>query len=402
VRNGDSLDEYQIVSVDDHLLQPPDLWVKRVPSKFREDAPHVTRVDDHDVWVYGDTIHDSLGMADVVGKFSAQGWEVPDGGIDHDRSSETFHLLARYEDIRPSAYDPVARLADMDEGGLLAQLCFPEVFGFAGQRLSLHPDKELALVSIRAYNDFVLEEWCGAAPGRYIPMTVLPLWDGRLAAVEAERCAARGAKAVAFPENPYPLGLPSIHDQDRFWDPLFTVVQESGMPLAMHMGSSSTMPQMAPDAPVLVKHSLYFCNTSYSLVDWMMSDNFERFPGLKCFWAEGEIGWMPYVFQRLDWKWQVSGKWTGHPLPNPPSTYVRGHVFACFIHDPVGVTLRDAIGVDQIMLEVDFPHSDSTWPNSRQVAKAQLDHLSPEEIRKITRGNAERLFNFQPSAVGSR
>jgi predicted TIM-barrel fold metal-dependent hydrolase len=396
------MEECQIVSVDDHLVQPPDLWVKRVPGRFREDAPHVIQVDGHDAWVFGDEVHDSLGMADVVGKYAAQGRSGSDEGVDDDRSSEKFHLLSRYADIRPAAYDAVARLEDMDKGGILAQLCFPEVLGFAGQRLSLHPDKELALASVRAYNDFVLDEWCGAAPGRYIPMTIVPLWDGRLASEEAERCAAKGAKAIAFPENPFPLGLPSIHDKGRFWDPLFNVVQETGMPLAMHMGSSSTMPKVAPDAPVLVAHSLFFCNTSYSLVDWLMSDNFERFPNLKCFWAEGEIGWMPYVFHRLDWKWHVSGEWTGHPLPNPPSTYVKDHVFACFIDDPVGITLRDEIGIDQIMIEVDYPHSDSTWPNSPQVAMEQLAHLPHEEMVKITRGNAERLFNFQPSALGAR
>jgi predicted TIM-barrel fold metal-dependent hydrolase len=379
---------YPIVSVDDHLLQPPDLWLKRLPRKFQDRAPQVTKMDDHEAWVFGDFVQDSLGMADVVGKNT--------GGV------AEFSLAGRYADIRPGAYDPVARLADMDEGGVLAQMCFPEVFGFAGQRLSLHPDKELALASIEAYNDFVLDEWCAAAPGRYIPMIIVPIWDARLAAAEVQRCAAKGATSIAFPENPFPLGLPSIHDKTGFWDPLFRVAQETGMPLAMHMGSSSDVPNPAPDAPVLVRHSQFFLNTGYSLIDWMMSDNFERFPGLKCFWAEGDVGWMPYVFQRLDRKWRLSGRYTGHPLPNPPTTYVKDHVFACFIEDPVGVRIIDELGVDQVMMEVDYPHSDSTWPHSSEIVMEQLDHLPHEDIVKITRGNAERVFNFQASELGAR
>jgi predicted TIM-barrel fold metal-dependent hydrolase len=380
--------EYPIVSVDDHLLQPRDLWLKRMPRKFLDEAPRVTEVDDHEVWVFGDLVHDSLGLAAAVGENT--------GG------TETWHMAGRYADIRPGAYDPVARLADMDEGGVLAQMCFPEVFGFAGQRLSLHGDKEVSLAAIQAYNDFVLEEWAGAAPGRYIPMIVIPLWDARLAVDEVQRCAPKGAKAIAFPEDTYRLGWPSIYDKNRFWDPLFGVAQETGMPLAMHMGSSSFIPNAGPDAPLLVEHAYSFVNTTYSLIQWMLSDNFERFPSLKCFWAEGDIGWVPYVLQHLDRKWHISGRWTGHPLPNPPSTYVKDHVFLCFIEDPVGIRTIDEIGLDQVMMEVDYPHSDSTWPNSPKIIMEQLSDLPDEDIVKLTRGNAERVFNFQASALGAR
>jgi predicted TIM-barrel fold metal-dependent hydrolase len=379
---------YPVVSVDDHLVQPPELWIERVPRRYRDEAPHVEQRDGHDVWVFGDRVEDSLGMADVVGKNT-------DGHT-------TFDLAGRYADLRRAAYDPIARLADMDEGGVLAQLCFPEVFGFSGARLSGHPDKDLSLTCIRAYNDFVLDTWCASAPGRYIPMVIVPLWDATLAADEVRRCAAEGAKAIAFPENPLPLGYPSIHDKDRVWDPLFDVAQETGMPLVMHMGTSAFVPNVAPDAPVLVKHSFYFLNTGYALIDWMLSDNFERFPRLRCFWAEGDIGWIPYVFQRLDRKWHLSGRFTGHPLPNPPTSYVKDHVFTCFIEDAVGIRIIDEIGIDQVMIEVDYPHSDSTWPHTAKVVEEQLGDLPHEDIVKITRGNAERLFDFQPSAIGSR
>src|SRR5262249_57546366 len=132
-----------------------------------------------------------------------------------------------------------------------------------------------------------------------------------------------------------------------------------------------------------------------------LSDNFERFPGLKCFWAEGDIGWIPYVFQRVDRKWHLSGRFTGHPLPNPPTSYVKDHVFTCFIEDPVGIRIIDEIGIDQVMMEVDYPHSDSTWPHTGKIVEEQLGGLPHEDIVKITRRNPQRAFDFPPSPLGT-
>ena len=125
-----------------------------------------------------------------------------------------------YDDMRPGCYDPVARLEDMDRAGIIASLCFPTLPRFCGQLFYEAKDRDFGFVCLQAYNDWMIDEWCGAAPGRYIPLVLIPIWDPALAAKELERCAAKGATAFCFSENPEPLGLPTIHDPDRYWDPV--------------------------------------------------------------------------------------------------------------------------------------------------------------------------------------
>ena len=156
-----------------------------------------------------------------------------------------------YDDMRPGCYDPVARLEDMDRAGIIASLCFPTLPRFCGQLFYEAKDRDFGFVCLQAYNDWMIDDWCGAAPGRYIPLVLIPIWDPALAAKELERCAAKGATAFAFSENPEPLGLPTIHDPDRYWDPVMAAAQDTQMVVCMHVGSSSTMPIISTDAPGL-------------------------------------------------------------------------------------------------------------------------------------------------------
>lgn len=375
-----------VISVDDHVIEPPDTWEKRLPAKYRDVGPRVVRDDNGEAWVYENKREATPGLSAAAGKAKEEfTWEP-----------------YTYEEMRPGCYDPIARLEDMDRDGVVASLCFPSFPRFCGQVFLEATDKDLALLGVRAYNDFMSEEWCGAAPGRYIPMIIIPLWDPILAAAEIERAAAAGAKAIAFSENPAKLGLPSIHNADRHWDPVFAAAAETGLPLCMHIGSSSSIPLTAMDAPMSVMIAITPMNSCYSLADWLLSDNLERHPGLKLCFSEGGIGWMPYVIERCDYVWERHGAWTHTKLPKPPSDYVRDHIFGCFIDDKHGVASIDAIGIDNVMIETDYPHTDSTWPNTTAIAKKRLGHLDPEAIRKITRGNAERVFQFQASAIGGR
>jgi predicted TIM-barrel fold metal-dependent hydrolase len=379
--------DHPIISVDDHLVEAKDTWTSRFPAKYLDRAPHVIERDGHDIWVFEGEERDVLGIT-VSGM--------------RERSEEVCEYGGRYADMQPGSYDPVARLADMDEDSILAMMCFPSVFGFSGTYLSCVADKELALLAVQAYNDFVCDEWCGAAPGRYIPLIKVPLWDGRLAADEVYRCAEKGARSVAFCEDLHSLGLPTIHDPDRPWDPFFTAVSETNMPLSMHIGSSSTVPRRPPNAPLCVDFSWVYLNACYSLIEWLHSGVFERFPLLKAVWSEAQIGWMPYAIEHCDRSWHTHGVWTKHPLPQPPSTYVRDHVFGTFIDDHFGIQSIDALGVDQVMIETDYPHPDGTWPHSRKIVSEQLGHLPEEDIEKICRGNAERVYGFTPSGLGLR
>jgi predicted TIM-barrel fold metal-dependent hydrolase len=309
-----------------------------------------------------------------------------------------------YSEMRAGCYDPVARLEDMDTDGVVASLCFSSYSGFAGVRFVRGKDKELALLCVQVYNDWMIDEWCGAAPGRYIPLCMLPMWDVKLATAELERVAAKGAKAIAFNENPTRLGLPSIHDAGHYWDPVFEAATAADLPLCLHLGSSSSMAATvtAPDAPGAVMVALSPITCQIACFDWLLSDNFVRHPQLKIALSEGGIGWVPYALERLDYTWERQRHWSDLKLEKKPSEYFRDHIYGCFIDDKHGIANLDIIGVDNCMIESDYPHSDSTWPNTQKLAAERLAHLDAETQYKICRGNAERLFHFTPSGLGQR
>ena len=288
----------------------------------------------------------------------------------------------------------------MDENHVDISICFPNVLPrFCGQAFLERDDKELALLCVQAYNDWMIDEWCaGDAKSRLIPLTLIPLWDPVAAAAEVHRCAEKGSFAVAFSENPYPLGLPSIHDKDRFWDPFFRACEETDTIVNMHIGSSSKMPTTSPDAPFSVSSTITFSNAMGSMCDYILSGTFVRFPGLKIAYAEGQVGWMPYVIERMDKIREERGDASfGIDLPDPPSTYIPGHVWGCIFDDETGLKNREAIGMDQICFEVDFPHADTTYPHTLDVARKICTEagLDDEETYKLMRGNAIEAFGLQ-------
>ncbi len=384
-----------LISVDDHVLEPPHVWVDRVPRKDRDRAPHMEEDGTGlDYWVYEGKRYPSSGL-NVALKSTDEYTPEPIG----------------YRDMRPGCYDSKARLEDMDRAGILASLCFPSVTRFCGQLFLEAQDHAFGFVCIQAYNDWMLEEWCGAAPGRYIPLILIPLWDPLLAAQELERCAAKGATAFAFSENPAPLGLPTIHDEQRYWDPLMRAASELQMVVCMHVGSSSQVPRIAPDTPVIANLAWGAMRTSGTMLSWIFSGMFERFPNLKIALSEGEIGWIPYYLERAEQVLHKQRHWVkrGVRFMDHESrtdadldvldvrTSFRDHIFGCFIDDAHGIASLDEIGEDNVMCETDYPHSDSTWPNCIQVVKNQIGHLPAETQYKVLRGNAERLYRFTPA-----
>ena len=383
-----------LISVDDHILEPPNLWVDRVPAKDRDRAPHMIEQDGVDYWVYDGNQYPSSGLSAVAGKSKEEFSPEP----------------LPYSEMRPGCYDPVARLEDMDRAGILASLCFPTVTRFCGQLFSEASDLDFGLVCLKAYNDWMIEEWCGAAPGRYIPLILIPLWDPRLAVAEMQRCAERGATTFAFSENPAPLGLPTIHDPDGYWDPVLSAANDLEMVASMHVGSSSQIPQIAPDAPFMANLTWGAVRTSGAMLSWIFSGMFQRFPKLKIALSEGEIGWMPYFLERaeqvLDKQryWVMRGqKFMDHAGNSADLDTLdiretfRNHVYGCFIEDHHGIANLDEIGEDNVMCETDYPHSDSTWPNCLEVVKGIIGHLPDTTQYKLLRGNAETLYRFTPA-----
>ena len=199
---------------------------------------------------------------------------------------------------------------------------------------------------------------------------------------------------MCFSEIPTHLGLPSINS--GAWDPFFAACDETQTTVCMHIGSSSKMPAASPDAPAAVNATLSFNNSFASLTDFLFSGVFIKFANLKVAYSEGQIGWVPYLLERADDVWQEHRAWGGvaELIPEPPSTYYYRQVFGCFFRDRHGLDALDKVGVDNITFETDYPHTDSTWPNTLAVAQDLMGHLPQDAVDKICRTNAQRMLGL--------
>jgi predicted TIM-barrel fold metal-dependent hydrolase len=391
-----------IISVDDHVVEPPNVWTDRLPPKYRDVGPRVVRAPVGDMTFVGGKFTPTVGKpgdGPDVDWWFYEDLRRPlirlDAAVGHPRDDITL-TGATYDWMRPGAHQVKPRLEDMDVNWIESSLCFPTFPRFCGQTFLEAKDKDLALLCVKAYNDWMVEEWCGDADGRLIPLCLVPLWDPALAGEEVRRNAARGVRAVCFSEIPPFLGLPSVHDPDRHWDPLFAACAETATVINMHIGSSSKMPSTSADAPPAVGSTLTFANACYSLVDWLMCGAFIRFPELVIAFSEGQIGWIPYVLERADVVWEDNRAWGGvaDQVPVPPSELFRDHVYGCFFNDAHGLRSLDDIGVDNVTYESDYPHSDSTWPHTRKIAEEQMRDLDAVTVEKIVRGNAIRMLQL--------
>ncbi|HEU5151050.1 MAG TPA: amidohydrolase family protein [Iamia sp.] len=389
----------KIISVDDHVVEPAHVWQTWLPERYRADGPRIERrgvggmkhigggtyeqefTDDGrpaDCWVFGDLVYIHKRHVAAVG---------------YSRDEMTMTPMT-YEEMRPGCYDPKARVEDQEINHVEASLCFPTFPRFCGQTFTEHPDRDMGLACVKAYNDWMVEEWCGDSGGALIPLIIVPLWDAELAAAEVRRNAERGVHAVCFSEVPAHLGLPSIHS--GFWDPFFAACEDTETTINMHIGSSSRMPATSPDAPVAVAASLSFNNAMASMSDWLFSGNLVKFPELKLAYSEGQIGWIPYILERVDDVWKEHRAWGGVKdlIPEPPSTYYYRNMYGCFFRDQHGVDSLDIVGVDNITFETDYPHTDSTWPDTKAIATGYMQGLPEETVYKIMRGNAIKMLSL--------
>ena len=388
-----------IISVDDHVVEPAHLWQTWLPEKHRADAPYVERHGLGGLKYVGGTTYeyeltDDGPPCDIwfyEGKMYPHKRHVASVGFERD--DMTLSPIT-YDEMRPGCHEPKARVDDMVVNHVEASLSFPTFPRFCGQTFAEARDKDLAMACVRAYNDWMVDEWCGDSDGALIPLCLIPLWDIEAAAAEIHRNAARGVRAVCFSEIPSKLGLPSIHTGQ--WDPFFLACQETRTVVCMHIGSSSQMPATSPDAPPAVAATLSFNNAMASLSDFLFSGVLVRFPTLTLAYSEGQIGWLPYMLERADDVWREHRAWGGVAdlVPEPPSTYYYRQVYGCFFRDRHGLDALDKVGVDNITFETDYPHTDSTWPDTKKVAMDLMGDLRDEDVYKIVRGNAIRMLSL--------
>jgi predicted TIM-barrel fold metal-dependent hydrolase len=391
----------KIISVDDHVIEHANVWQDRLPAKYRDVGPRVVRERGNMQFVGGVFSYEPDENGDPADWWLYEDLKVPQtrlsAAVGFDRD-EVKVVGITYEEMRPGCWDPKARIEDMDANWTEAQMCFPSFPRFCGQTFMEADDKELADLCVKAYNDWMVEEWCGDSDGRLIPLTIVQLWDAELAAAEIRRNAARGVRAVCFSEIPPYLGLPSIHTD--YWEPFFRACEETGTVINMHIGSSSKMPSTSADAPAAVGSTLTFGNAMSSMSDWLFSGWLARLPELKIAYSEGQIGWIPYILERADKVWEENRGWGGVAdiVKEPPSTYYYRQIYGCFFDDIYGLENIEKCGVNNVCFETDYPHSDSTWPNSRAVAEKMMRDLPDDVVRKLVRGNAIEMLqlDFEP------
>ncbi|MFI5044580.1 MAG: amidohydrolase family protein [Acidimicrobiales bacterium] len=374
-----------LVSVDDHVVEPPDMFEGHLPAKYKDLAPKVIQnADGNDVWLYEGQELPNIGLNAVSGK------PPEEYGIEP----------TTFAEMRPGCYDIHERIRDMNANGVLGSMCFPSFPQFCGQLFSRTEDKTVALAMLQAYNDWHVDEWCGTYPGRFIPLALPPIWDPQLMADEVRRMAKKGCRAVTFSENPEKLGWPSFHSEH--WDPFFQACVDEGTVLCLHIGSSSQLTITSIEAPINVMISLQPMNIVQAAADILWSRVMIEFPDLKIALSEGGTGWIPYFLERVDYVYEHHQEWTGQDLPMKPSELFKERFITCFIDDAAGVKNRYDVGLDHMTWECDYPHSDSTWPDSPERLAKSLEGLSDHEVNVITHENAMRLFHYDPFSVLDR
>jgi predicted TIM-barrel fold metal-dependent hydrolase len=366
-----------IISADDHVLEPRDLFERRLPARMLDAAPHLVEDEDGIPFWEIDGLHYPITIAN-----GASGRPIAEWGGGPQR----------YEDFRVGVSDPVERVRDMDINGVWSSLCFPSfVWGFAGRRFSTMRDQEVGLACMRAYNDWMLEEWCGSAPERFVPCQIPWLADLQIAADEIRKNAQRGFTSITFPENPQKLGLPSIYSPE--WDVVFRACEETDTIVNLHVGASGIVARPSAESPLETTVTLFFVNGVLALTDWLYARIPIKFPNIKIALSEAGASWVPTIMERLNRSYRHvdrSEAWTrSDPHPNE---LVRRNFWFISVEDPSAFHALDLIGEDKIMLETDYPHQDSTWPDTQALVRTQLGHLAPETIRKIAYRNAAELY----------
>ena len=370
-----------LISVDDHIVEPPDMFKNHLAEKYIDEAPRlVHNPDGSDTWQFRDIVIPNVALNAVAGRPKEEYGLEPQG----------------LDEIRPGCYNVDERVKDMNAGGILGSICFPSFPGFAG-RLFVTDDPDFSLALLQAYNDWHIDEWCGAYPARFIPMALPVIWDAEKCAEEVRRVAKKGVHALTFTENPAAMGYPSFHNE--YWNPLWKALCDTNTVMNVHIGSSGRLAITAPDAPMDVMITLQPMNIVQAAADLLWSKPIKEYPDLKIGLSEGGTGWIPYFLERADRTFEMHSTWTHQDFGGKlPSEVFREHFLTCFISDHVGVKLRNEVGIDNIAWEADYPHSDSMWPGApEQLHDVLTEHNVPDDdINKMTYENAMRWYSFDP------
>ncbi len=367
--------EYTIISVDAHVVEPPYLFERYLPPSMRARGPQLVETPQgHEVWEFEGERYTQVGMNAVAG-----------------RRPETVRLEPfRFDQMRPGCFDIDARIRDMDIAGVWAQLNFPsQITGFCGRVFAAAADREVGRACVRAWNDWLFEEWYSAYPDRIIPCGITYLSDPEWAVEEIRRNADRGFVSVTFPERPHQVGLPSLWERDH-WDPIIEACVETDTVISLHVGSSGLFPYPA-GAPALQLGATLFGQLSLgACAEWLWSEYPVKHPTLKVAMSEGGIGWVAMLLDRLDNIIDRSGYGLG--WDERPADVLKRNFWFCTLDDPSTIATRHRIGVENILFETDYPHGDGTWPDTQAVVEQAWGDLPADELRMMLCENAAALY----------
>jgi predicted TIM-barrel fold metal-dependent hydrolase len=376
------IEDMTLISIDDHVVEPLDMFEGHVPEKYKDLAPKCVQDEKGiDNWVFQGSSMGPMGLNAVV-SWPAEEWGMEPAG---------------YAEMRPGAYDIHSRIRDMDRNGILASMCFPTFAGFSAGFFHRTPDKDLALRMLQAYNDWHVDEWCAAYPGRMIPIGLSPVWHPEAMVAEVHRLAAKGVRAVTMPELPHLAGLPSYHDMD-YWGPLFQACSETGTVMCLHIGSGLGALTLPKDAPI---DNMIILATQVSVLaaqDLLWGPAMRTYPDLKIAWSEAGIGWIPFYLDRSD-RHYTNQRWLRRDFGGSlPSEVFKAHSLACYVTDPAALKNRYEIGMENIAWECDYPHSDSIFPNAPEFVLNEMNNagVTDTEINMITWENSARFFGWDP------
>jgi len=382
--------DYQVISTDDHIIEPEGMFEGRLPKEFADRTPKLIETEEMAAWRVPGVLNPdgSPHAVEMSGLSTAAGQKVEE----FSPKSKTF------EAMRKGCYDPAERLKDMDIDGVDVQVCFPTLPGLAGLTFIEIADKPYALALMRAYNDWLIEEWCAPDPERLLGAGILPLWDMEASAAEIRRIASAGLKCISLPSTPGSIeGVPGFHDES--WAPVWDAMSETGLPAEIHIVSGkadvSALGGLGVGAEIFV--ALAPSTNMQTVAVLLFSGILRKWPKLKFISAESGIGWLPYFIERADYAHRKHRFWTGSNIDVMPSDLFRQSIFANFISDRAGVEGRHLIGVDNIMIGTDYPHTDSSWPDTQRVIKEQMGDISQEDRDKILWKNAVRVFQLNGS-----
>jgi predicted TIM-barrel fold metal-dependent hydrolase len=385
---------YQYISADSHLEIDSRYWLPRVPAQHRERAPRLVRLPDGgDAWL-------------VEGRPLREVAYDLYGGKGRDR----WRPVGQNYETTPGTGPAEQRVREQVVDGIDAEVLFPGVSGPPLWRSIRDDDAYRAVV--QAYNDFLAQDYCAVAPDRLIGLGVIP-WTGVEDAIrELERCARMGLRGVVLGVFPNGRGHPTPED-DAFW----AAATSLGMAVTVHQeldrsgehaGPMFQYPRVVPELRERLARTQGFIDQmskfgrlgALNALQLVLAGVFDRFPSLRVYFAETQIGWLPFFLQQADIRYDRHISWADELLGLPrlarlPSAYIREHCLWGFQYDSVGVELRHHIGVGSLMWATDFPHQDSEWPCSMDVVTWNFAKVPADETYRMVAGNALEFFHLE-------